>query len=196
MRYDSEKGALTFYNDLRHWAYRMAQPPDDYSFKRKYIHGLPHSLIKSILEVCGISAKHLTIEEILEEVQWMETAQKAISLLTRHSNNPGGKSFQTKPQMKSQSYEKKGQEGPIRNQGDKPRYFKKGNTLYCRRPRPQGSGRRSNQRHESRGIYEPQNKELQGWGPDKGKPGQKFLHGIYILLWMQEGRTYGEWLPR
>ena len=70
----------------------MVQPPDDYSFKRKYIRGLPHSLVKSILEARGISAEHSTIEEILEEVQQMETAQKAISLLTRHGNNPGGKS--------------------------------------------------------------------------------------------------------
>ena len=89
-RYDSEKGALAFYNDLRPQAYRMVQPPDNYSFKRKYICGLPHSLVKSILEAHRISTKHSTIEEILEEVQQMETAQKAISLLTRHSNNPGG----------------------------------------------------------------------------------------------------------
>ena len=75
----------------------MIQPPDDYLFKRKYIHGLPHSLVKSILKACGISAEHSTIEEILEEVQRMETAQQAISLLTRHGNNPKGKSFQTKP---------------------------------------------------------------------------------------------------
>ena len=74
MRYDSEKGVLTFYNDLHCRAYQMVQPPDDYSFKRKYICGLPHSLVKSILEVHRISAEHLTIEEILEEVQWMETA--------------------------------------------------------------------------------------------------------------------------
>ena len=69
MRYDLEKGALTFYNDLHHRVYRMVQPPDDYSFKRKYIRGLPHSLVKSILEAHRISAEHSTIEEILEEVQ-------------------------------------------------------------------------------------------------------------------------------
>ena len=165
----------------------MVQPPDDYSFKRKYICGLPHSLVKSILEACGISTKHLTIEEILEDVQRMEIAQKAISLLTRHGNNPGGKSSQTKPQTKYQLYEKKGREGPARNQGDKPQYFKKGNTLYHHQPRPQGSGQRNNQRHETRGIYEPQKKELQGWSPDKGKPGQKFLHGIYCFGCKKEG---------
>ena len=85
----------------------MVQPPDDYSFKRKYICGLPLTLVKSILKVHIISAEHSNIEEILEEVQRMETAQKAISLLTLHRNDPGGKSSLTKPQTKSQSYEKK-----------------------------------------------------------------------------------------
>ena len=126
----------------------------------------------------------------------METVQKAISLLTRHGNNPGGKSSQTKPQTKYQSYEKKGREGPARNQGDKPRYFKKGNTLYCHRPRPQGSGQRNDQRHETRGIYEPQRKELQGWSSNKGKPGQKFLHGIYCFGCKKEGHMANDCLDK
>ena len=79
----------------------MVQPLDNYSFKRKYICRLPHFLVKSIFEVCRISAKHSTIEEILEEVLHMETAQRAISLLTKHSNNPGGKSSQAKPQLQN-----------------------------------------------------------------------------------------------
>jgi hypothetical protein len=35
---------------------------------RKDIHGLSHSLVKSIVEAHGISAEHSTIEEILKEV--------------------------------------------------------------------------------------------------------------------------------
>ncbi|KAF8547828.1 hypothetical protein OG21DRAFT_1526896 [Imleria badia] len=68
-RFNHEKGALAFYNDLRHCAYQMVQPPDDYSFKQKFIHGLPHSIIKTIFEARRISAEHSTIEEILDEVQ-------------------------------------------------------------------------------------------------------------------------------
>ena len=67
-RFSHEKGALAFYNDLKCRARRMVQPPDDYSFRRKFLHGLPHLIIKSIFEACGISAKHSTIEEILKEV--------------------------------------------------------------------------------------------------------------------------------
>ena len=67
-RFSHEKGALAFYNNLKRRARRMVQPPDDYSFRRKFLRGLPHSIIKSIFEACGISAEHSTIEEILEEV--------------------------------------------------------------------------------------------------------------------------------
>jgi hypothetical protein len=117
----------------------MVQPQDNYSFKRKYIHGLPNSLVKSIFEARRISAEHSTIEEILKEAQHMETAQKAISLLTKHSSNPGGKSSQAK----SYSQNKKGQEGPTSNQGERPKYFKKENILYCQQPKFQGSNKRN-----------------------------------------------------
>ncbi|KIN96550.1 hypothetical protein M404DRAFT_162702 [Pisolithus tinctorius Marx 270] len=80
-RYEHEKGVLTFYND--------------YSFWRKFLHGLLHTIIKSIFEACRISAEHSTIEDILEEVHHMETAQKAINMHMRSSHTgSGGKSFQ------------------------------------------------------------------------------------------------------
>ena len=68
--------SLACYNNLKHHAHRMVWPPDDYSFRRKFLHGLPHSIIKSIFEAHRISAKHSTIKEILKEVQCMETAQR------------------------------------------------------------------------------------------------------------------------
>ena len=67
-RFFHEKGALAFYNDLKCCACRMVQPLDNYSFRRKFLHGLPHSIIKSIFEAHRISAEHSTIKEILEEV--------------------------------------------------------------------------------------------------------------------------------
>ena len=67
-RFSHEKGALAFYNDSKHCTCVMVQPPDNYSFRRKFLYGLPHLIIKSIFEACGISAEHSTIKEILEEV--------------------------------------------------------------------------------------------------------------------------------
>ena len=73
----------------------MVQPPDNYSFRRKFHCGLSHLIIKSIFETYEISIEHLTIKEILEKVQYMETAQKAINMHMRLSHtNSGGKPSQ------------------------------------------------------------------------------------------------------
>ena len=40
-RYSTEKGALAFFNDMKWRAHHMVKPPDDYSFRRKFIGGLP-----------------------------------------------------------------------------------------------------------------------------------------------------------
>ena len=94
-RFSHEKEALAFYNNMKCHACRMVQPLDNYLFRRKFLHGLPHSIIKSIFEACRISTEHSTIKEILEEVQHMETAQKAINIHMRSSHTgSGGKSFQ------------------------------------------------------------------------------------------------------
>ena len=94
-RFSHAKEALAFYNDLKDHACRMVQPLDDYSFRRKFLHGLPHLIIKSIFEARRISVEHSTIEEILEEVRHMETAQKAINMHMRSSHtSSGGKSSQ------------------------------------------------------------------------------------------------------
>jgi len=63
----------------------------------------PHSIVKNIFEAHSISAKHSTIEEILKEVEYMETAQKTINLLMRMSYGSGGRSSQAK----SQSHDRK-----------------------------------------------------------------------------------------
>ena len=99
----------------------MVQSLDYYLFKRKYICGLPHLLIKSICEVYRISTEHSTIEEILKEVQHMETAQRAISLLMKHSNNPGGKSSQANPICKTRRAKK----GPHPTKGKDPSTLKR-----------------------------------------------------------------------
>jgi len=79
MRYSSERGALVFYNDMRRRAARMVQPPDDYSMRRKFINGLPLSLVEGVVKARGISAEHSAMEQILAEVQKMESALKMIS---------------------------------------------------------------------------------------------------------------------
>ncbi|KIM59840.1 hypothetical protein SCLCIDRAFT_27075 [Scleroderma citrinum Foug A] len=50
MCYSAEKGALAFFNDMKQHAHHMVEPPDDYLFRRKFIGGLSHSIIKTVLE--------------------------------------------------------------------------------------------------------------------------------------------------
>ncbi|KIM60160.1 hypothetical protein SCLCIDRAFT_37598, partial [Scleroderma citrinum Foug A] len=68
------RGALTFYNDIKCHAARMVQPPDEYSVQRKFINGLPMSITEGVVKSHGISAEHLPMEKILVEVQKMESA--------------------------------------------------------------------------------------------------------------------------
>ena len=83
------KGVLAFYNELTQRADCMVEPPDSYSFRRKYLGGLPQTIVKTALEVHGISAEHSSIEEILDEVKRIESAQKALNLYTKQSAQTG-----------------------------------------------------------------------------------------------------------
>ena len=78
-RYFSERGALTFYNDIKHCAAWMVQLPDEYSIWRKFINGLPMSIVEGVVKSHGISAEHSPMEHILVEVQRMESALKMIN---------------------------------------------------------------------------------------------------------------------
>ena len=88
-KYSVDKGVLTFYNELMWRVDCMVEPPDSYSFRRKYLGGLPQTIVKTALEVRGISAEHSSIEEILDEVKRVESAQKALNLYTKQSAQVG-----------------------------------------------------------------------------------------------------------
>ena len=68
----------------------MVEPPDSYSFRRKYLGGLPQIIVKTALEVHRISAEHSSIEGILDEVKHIKSAQKVLNLYTKQSAQAGG----------------------------------------------------------------------------------------------------------
>ncbi|KIK12765.1 hypothetical protein PISMIDRAFT_120298, partial [Pisolithus microcarpus 441] len=72
--YSPAKGVLAFYNDLKHRASRMVQPPDEYSMKRKFINGLPLPIAEGVLKSRGMLAEHMPMDQILIKVQRMESA--------------------------------------------------------------------------------------------------------------------------
>ncbi|KAH7918508.1 hypothetical protein BV22DRAFT_1134540 [Leucogyrophana mollusca] len=79
LRYDHKTGATAFFNGLWERAPRMVQRPDKYTFRRRFLDGLPHALVEDVLKTWGISTKYLRIEDILREVKAMENVHKYIS---------------------------------------------------------------------------------------------------------------------
>ena len=53
---------LAFYNDMKHRAAGMVQPPDDYSM-RKFINGLLLSLAEGVVKSRGISTEHSPMDD-------------------------------------------------------------------------------------------------------------------------------------
>ncbi|KIK26882.1 hypothetical protein PISMIDRAFT_8662 [Pisolithus microcarpus 441] len=78
-KYSPAKGVLAFYNDLKCRASRMVQPPDEYSMKRKFVNGLPLPIAEGVLKSRGVLAEHTPMDQILIEVQRMESALKLIN---------------------------------------------------------------------------------------------------------------------
>jgi hypothetical protein len=174
-RYDHEKGVLAFYNDLKRRAYRMIEPPDDYSFRRKFLRGLPHTLIKAIYEARGISAEHSTIEEVLEEVRRMETAQKAIAQHLKIGQGSSGRSPQKGPNSITS---KAPDEGSTYERRGKPPFYKRGDTLYRRRERIS---------RFNKGGGDVPRRETRGNEPAKDKATRKFMPGIICYRCNKEG---------
>ncbi|KAH7917702.1 hypothetical protein BV22DRAFT_1052250 [Leucogyrophana mollusca] len=57
--YDHKTGATAFFND-------------EYTFRRRFLDGLPHALVEDVLKLQGISTKYLGIKDILKQVKAME----------------------------------------------------------------------------------------------------------------------------
>ncbi|KAF9254582.1 hypothetical protein L218DRAFT_1009519 [Marasmius fiardii PR-910] len=50
VRYDPSKGIKDYKNTLDHWAGRMTNPPDKYTFKCRFTNGLPKDIVKAIID--------------------------------------------------------------------------------------------------------------------------------------------------
>ena len=122
-RYSSERGALVFYNDIKRCAAWMVQPPDEYSVWRKFINGLPMSIVEGVVKSHGISTEHSPMEQILVEVLKMESVLKMIG---NHSQ-----AKQIKSSHKSSSVDDRTKERPSSGNSDGGnKYFHRGNMLY------------------------------------------------------------------
>ena len=122
-RYSSEQGALAFYNNIKCCAARMVQPPDEYFIRRKFINGLPMSIAEGVIKSHRISAEHSPMEQILVEVQRMESVLKMIN---NHSRAQQAKSLHKSPYV--DNHTKESLSSGNSDGGNK--YFCRGNVLY------------------------------------------------------------------
>ena len=67
VHFSSEEGVMAFYRELMTWAGQIAQYPDLYSFKRRLFNGLPEEYQRHLALYDGISAKHSTIDNIMQK---------------------------------------------------------------------------------------------------------------------------------
>lgn len=88
-KFSKADGALAFYNELKRHANRMVQPPDEYSFKRAFLNGLPQELVENLMKSRQVSAEHTPLDILLEEVKAMENNLQAVEN-HRHSRREDG----------------------------------------------------------------------------------------------------------
>ena len=105
----------------------MVEPPDSYSFRRKYLGGLPQTIVKTALKALRISAEHSSIEEILDKVKHVKSAQKALNLYMKQSVHAGsGRS----PLQHGNSEPTEGQKDGGNSTSKRFKLVRKGNKVY------------------------------------------------------------------
>lgn len=93
-KFSKADGALAFYNEMKRHANRMVQPPDEYSFKRAFLKGLPQELVENLMKSRQVSAEHTPLDILLEEVKAMENNLQAVEN-HRHSRREDGTSLRS-----------------------------------------------------------------------------------------------------
>jgi hypothetical protein len=72
VQFSCEEGVTAFHCKLMLWAGRLAQYPDEYSFKRRLFNGLLMEYRQHLTLYNGISAEHSSIDNIMLKAQCLE----------------------------------------------------------------------------------------------------------------------------
>jgi len=75
IKYSKEEGILGFHHDLVMWAGQLAQYPDDYSFKRRIMNGLPSDCLYHLTMYDKLTAEHSSMEDIVQKARHYEQTQ-------------------------------------------------------------------------------------------------------------------------
>src|SRR5215471_233719 len=69
--YTPDKGVKDYYSNLTRWASRMPQPPNAYSFRKRFLNGLPNEIIGKMIER-GAVPEYASIRTMVKTVQRIE----------------------------------------------------------------------------------------------------------------------------
>jgi hypothetical protein len=106
VKFSCDEGVMAFYRELLMWAGQLAQYPDQYSFKRRLLNGMPAKYKHHLALYEGISAEHSSIDDIVRRAQHLE--KTLISLGSRQGTGkpaeslPGGASQKLAPACEKQ----------------------------------------------------------------------------------------------
>ncbi|KDQ51452.1 hypothetical protein JAAARDRAFT_199097 [Jaapia argillacea MUCL 33604] len=78
-KFSSETGVAAFYNALHHNAARMVVAPDDYTFRREFLAGIPEEIRGLLMKNWGVNAEFTPSEVMYREAIEMETSLRFIA---------------------------------------------------------------------------------------------------------------------
>ncbi|KAF9251459.1 hypothetical protein L218DRAFT_1010514, partial [Marasmius fiardii PR-910] len=71
VKYEPSKGIKDYYNTLVRWGSRMTNPPDKYTFKRRFVNGLPKDIVKEMIDI-GAVPEYATVDTMVRAVRRIE----------------------------------------------------------------------------------------------------------------------------
>jgi hypothetical protein len=171
--YSRKKGVIAFVNDLERKAARMVQRPDEYTFKRRFLDGLPDEVGEEILRVHGVSAEHSTLDEMIEATRKVENAQQYTEARRKERSRGNNTNAKDKP---SHSNVATGTKKPEQIDGNAKtfRLFKRAGD-YATGATGQANFRRPFQNQRNPGYYQPQGNA----GKKEGEVGNRYQQTPY-----------------
>lgn len=85
VRFDNKTGTAAYFGELRKFATRMVAHPDPYTFRRRFLNGLPRSIVMELTRGRGLSAENSSIDELLHEAIAIENAIQYLEAYDRVS---------------------------------------------------------------------------------------------------------------
>ncbi|KAJ3717171.1 hypothetical protein C8R42DRAFT_724803 [Lentinula raphanica] len=101
--YDPDKGVRDYYATLDRWAARMPQPPNQYSFRKRFLDGLPMDMVKKLIDN-GAVPEYAGIQTIVKAVKRLEDNKVLQNYYVSSTKKPQNSSYYANRLKKEQKY--------------------------------------------------------------------------------------------